>query len=318
MPVDIARRKLLYKVAMAYYEDDQTQDEIARRFGLSRIKISRLLRQARQEKVVHIAVFPPLDAKPDLERRLEAAFGLSEVVVVSPPSYDAPTLVRELGQAAAEFLVRGLQGDEVVGISWGTTLRAVIDELPAQSWPDLKVVQLIGGLGRAEAETHGADLTRRMAEAFDARPIMLSAPGIVASRAVRDALLTDPQISETLALAAGADVALVGLGAPTPNAVVTQLGGILSAGDIEQIKVRGGVGDIALRFFNREGRAIDDDINARIIGLDLEQIKAIRRVIGVAGGEEKLDVICAALRGRLISVLVTDERTAHRLLGEGD
>lgn len=316
MPVDAGRRKLLYKIAMAYYEDDLTQEQIAQRFGLSRIKVSRLLQQARQERIVQIAIIAPPDPKPDLERQFEARFGLDEVVIVSSGSDEPGALAHDLGQAAADYLVRRLQGHEVIGISWGTTLGAVVDALPAQNWPEMKVVQIIGGLGRPEAETHGADLTRRMAEAFAARPLMLSAPGIVASKLVRDALMADPQVSDTLALAARADVALVGIGAPTANALVRQLGAILSQLEIEQLRLQGAVGDIALRFFNAGGEPTVHEINDRIIGLDLDQIRRIPCVIGVAGGEEKFDVIRAVARGRLVTVLITDEQSAQRLLDD--
>lgn len=318
MPVDAQRRKLLYKVAMAYYEDALTQEVIAGRFGLSRIKVSRLLRQARQERIVQIAIIPPQDPKPDLERQIEERFGLQEVVVVTPSSDDPVDLLRNLGQAGADYLVRCLQGQEVIGISWGRTLGAVVEALPAENWPEMRVVQIIGGLGQPEAETHGADLTRRMADAFNARPVMLSAPGIVASKLVRNALLADPQISETLALAARADVALVGIGAPAPDALVRTLGAVLTAVEIERLQARGAVGDIALRFFDGNGQAVVGEINDRIIGLDIAQIRRIGRVVGVAGGKDKLGVIRAAARGGLIGVLITDEQTAVGLLGGRD
>jgi DNA-binding transcriptional regulator LsrR (DeoR family) len=318
MPVDASRKKLLYKIAMAYYQDDLTQEQIARRLGLSRIKVSRWLRQARRERIVQISIVPPLDPKPDLERKLEAIYGLDEVIVVTPGNEDAASVARDLGVAAADYLVRCLQGQEVVAMSWGSTLRGVVDALPVENWPDMRVVQITGGLGKPEAETHGADLTRRLAEAFNARPVLLSAPGIVTSKLVRDALLADLQVSETLALAARADVALVGIGAPTADSVVMQLGNILTRRDIDDMRSRGAVGDIALHFFDRDGQPIAHEINERIIGLDLEQIGRIPRVIGVAGGREKHAVIRAAARGRLINVLITDERTATMLLGDGD
>lgn len=315
-PIDAARHKLLYKVAMSYYGDDLTQDQIARRFGLSRIKVSRLLQQARRQRIVQISIVPPQDDKPELERALEARYGLDEVVIVASSGLGPPALQRDLGAGAAEYLARSLQGGEVVGLSWGSTLHALVDALPAQTWPDMRIVQIIGGLGRSEAETHGADLTRRMAEAFAARPLMLSAPGIVSSPLVRDALLADPQIAETLALAARADIALVGIGAPGAGATLGQLAAILAQAEVEQLKALGAVGDIALRFFDQHGVPIHHEVNNRIIGLDLAQIRRIARVIGVAGGDDKFGVIRAAARGRLISVLITDARTAARLMQE--
>jgi DNA-binding transcriptional regulator LsrR (DeoR family) len=313
MAASADKKRLLYKIARAYYEDGLTQEQIGHLLGLSRIKVSRLLRQARDEKVVQITIVPPQDVNVDLERALEARYGLDEAIVVSPPDYDNATIVRELGPAAAACLVRCLQGQAVLGLTWGTTLLAVVDAMPGQNWPEIKVVPLIGGLGRPEAETHGADLARRVAEALGARPLVLPAPGIVASKLVRDALLADPQISGTLALGERADVALVGIGVPVPDSVVAQAG-ILTGEEIERLIALGAVGDIALRFFDADGREVEHEINDRIIGLDLDQIRNIPRVIGVAGGAEKFDVIRAALRGKIVDVLVTDDRIAGRLL----
>ena len=143
----------------------------------------------------------------------------------------------------------------------------------------MRVVQALGGLGQPEAEIHGADLVQRLAQTFGARSRVLPAPGIVPSKLVRDALLTDAQISDTLALAARASVALVGIGvAAAPDSVVRQAGTILTDEEIKELQARGAVGDIALRFFDAQGRAIQHEINDRVVGLDLEQISQIPRV----------------------------------------
>ncbi|MEJ5247474.1 sugar-binding transcriptional regulator [Caldilinea sp.] len=306
---------LLYKIAKAYYEDGLTQDQIGKRFGLSRIKVSRLLQQARQSRVVQITITPPPDSFGDLERELEAAYGLDEVIVVSTPGYAQSEVVPRLGVAGAAYLARILGDQQVLDLSWGTTLLALIDALAPQNLPDLRVVQMLGGLGRLESETYGADLTIRMAQTLGARMRLLPAPGIVSSKIVRDALLEDANIAETLALAARADLAVVGIGAPAPGSVVMQTG-ILSEQELAELKAMGAVGDIALRFFDENGQPVDHPINDRIIGLDLEQIKRIPRVVGVAGGEGKYDVIRGAVRGHLVNVLITDEITAARLLEE--
>ncbi len=306
---------LLYKIAKAYYEDGLTQDQIGKRFGLSRIKVSRLLQQARQSRVVQITITPPPDSFGDLERELEAAYGLDEVIVVSTPGYAQSEVVPRLGVAGAAYLARILGDQQVLDLSWGTTLLALVDALAPQNLPDLRVVQMLGGLGRLESETYGADLTIRMAQTLGARMRLLPAPGIVSSKIVRDALLEDANIAETLALAARADLAVVGIGAPAPGSVVMQTG-ILSEQELAELKAMGAVGDIALRFFDENGQPVDHPINDRIIGLDLEQIKRIPRVVGVAGGEGKYDVIRGAVRGHLVNVLITDEITAARLLEE--
>ena len=158
------KKKLLYKLAKAYYEDNLTQGEIGKRFGLSRIKVSRLLQQARDERIVQITIIPPQEPNAELERKLEARFGLDEAVIVFPSSYDKETVVQELGPPAAECLLRSLQGNEVISISWGTTLLSVVEALSLQAWPEMKVVQMLGGLGRPESETYGADLVHLVAQ----------------------------------------------------------------------------------------------------------------------------------------------------------
>jgi DNA-binding transcriptional regulator LsrR (DeoR family) len=313
-----SEQKLLYKIAKAYYQDDLTQNQVGQRFGLSRVKISRLLQQARDEGIVQIAIISPPGSNADLERRLEARYGLDEAVVVSPSGYDQATIVREVGQAAADCLIRGLQGHEVIGLSWGTTLASVVDALPPRSWPGVTVVQIAGGLGRPEVEFYGSDLTRRVGQVLGGKSLMIRAPGIVANRVVRDALLADTHIAETLGLAARADVALVGIGALTSDSVVMRASSLLTAEQIEQLKALGMVGNIALRFYDAHGRPIHHEVNDRMIALDLEQIRRIPRVIAAAGGADKFESIRAALRGSLINVLVTDDKTGAWLLQGGD
>jgi DNA-binding transcriptional regulator LsrR (DeoR family) len=309
------RKKLLYKLAKAYYIDQLTQAEIGKRFGLSRIKVSRLLRQARVEGVVKITITPQQESNADLEREIEAKYGIDEAVVFSPSANDDDVIFREIGPPAADCLFHCLQGSEILGLSWGSTLHSSVEALSTQNWPEMTIVQIIGGLGQPDAETYGADLMSRIAQAFGAKPRLLSAPGIVKNKSIRDALYDDPQIADTLALAAKSDVAVVGIGKPTPNSSIIK-SGIFTDQELEELRGLGAVGDIALNFFNEDGRLIDHAIHDRVIGLTLDQIKAIPRVIGVAGGLEKFDVIRAVLRGKLVDVIVTDKYVANKLVEE--
>jgi DNA-binding transcriptional regulator LsrR (DeoR family) len=319
MTVSREQHRLLYRIAQAYYLDELTQQQIAQRFGLSRPKISRLLSQARDEKIVNITLVPPSGGMADLEHELEQKYGLAEVAVVSvsdPRNLD--TVKRELGPAAAECLIRSIRGNKVVGIAWGTSIVATVNALPFKSWPDVTIVQLLGGLGPVDELEHATELARTLAQRLGARLRLLPAPGIVSTQAAAQALRADKQIAETLALAAQADIALVGLGIPLPDAILLRDGTILTRDDLAILEKTGAVGDIGLRYMDADGAPLDLEINERMIGLTLEQIKAVPRVIGIAGGEAKYPVIRAALRGEILDVLITDHATAQRLLDEGD
>jgi len=145
---------------------------------------------------------------------------------------------------------------------------------------------------------------------------LLPAPGVVNSRAAAEALRADGQIAAALILAARADVAVVGLGAPSPGALLLRDGSIISTSEMQTIIAAGAVGDLALRYLKADGQPLELEINDRIIGLTLEQLRHIPRVIGVASGENKIAIIRAALRARLLHVLVTDQVSAARLLEE--
>jgi DNA-binding transcriptional regulator LsrR (DeoR family) len=304
----------LYKVAQAYYEDGQTQEQIARRLGLSRVKVSRLLARARQERIVQITLVPPAGSHAEMERALERRYGLDEVIL-TPGAQDPRAMTQALGVGAAECLLRCLAERAVLGLTWGSAMRGVVEAMAHQAMPNLRVVQLLGGLGRPDADEYGADLAHRLAQTLGGKARLLASPGIVGSAAVAQALRDDPQIADTLALGAQADVALVGLGRPTPGSVILQAG-ILAPEELAALEALGAVGDIGLCFFDAQGRAITHEISQRIIGLTLEQYRAIPRVIGVAGGPAKYEVVRAAVHGRLVSVLVTDVATGERLLAE--
>jgi len=312
MAVSREQHRLLYRIAQSYYVDGLTQQRIARRFGLSRPKVSRLLQKARDERIVNTTLVPPPSGMADLERELEHEYGLEEVVIVSVNDpQNLPAVKRELGPAAAECLVRSISGNEVVSIAWGLSILAMAEALPFKSWPNVTIVQLLGGLGPVDEMEHSAELTRTVAQRFNAQLRLVLAPGVVSTRAVAQALKSDKQISETLALAARADIAVVGLGILSPDTILFRDGTIVTQKDLEILKEARAVGDIALRYFDGDGTPLTLEVNERTIGLTIEQIKEIPRVIGIAGGEAKYGIIRAALRSNVLDVLVTDHATVR-------
>ncbi|UCC65171.1 MAG: sugar-binding transcriptional regulator [Anaerolineae bacterium] len=307
--------RLLSKVSRSYYEQGLNQQEIADRLRVSRSKVSRMLQQARDVGVVQITVLSPPSIYPDLEYRLESRFGLQEAIVVevtAPASQEAVS--REVGPAGADYLQRTLAAGDVIGVTWGSTLNAMVSALQPQVAHDVQVVQMLGGLGPPEAEVHATDLCRRMARALKGGLTLLPAPGIVDSQQVKEAILSDSHVQRAMDLIPQISVAYVGIGAPTPTSVVVRDGSIAGQAELDDLLNRGAVGDIALRFFDAEGRPIHSGLDARVIGITLEQLKGIDRAVGVAGGPEKAAAIRGALLGGLVNVLITDYATAARLL----
>lgn len=303
--------KLLYKVLHNYYERGLTQQEIAMKYGISRIKVSRMISKALADKIIQIKINAPADPNSEMEHRLEQLFGLKEAVIVQT---DAKNIIDDLGEAAANYLLLRLQGSEAIGITWGRSILATATAMVSAELPGLKIIQMLGGLGSPESDTHGTELAIKIAQNFKAKARLLNSPGIVKSKQIHDALMEDIQVSDTLKLAERIDIALVGIGALKEDALIVEQASIVSQSETERLLQKGAVGDVGLRFFDQQGNYIDDEINNRVIGLSHEKIKSIPRVIGVAGGEGKHRAVLAALRGKWINVLITDEKTANFLI----
>lgn len=309
------QKRLLYKIARDYYLNQLTQNEIAKRLGLSRIKVSRLLRQARQENVVSITLNTPPGLQADLEEALENRFGLEEVnVVICENASNQSTIVAELASAAVECLLRRVSGDEIIGVAMGKTMMSVVHTLPTRALPNLKIVQMNGGLGHVVTLEQSAELARQMAAKLSAELHLLHAPGIAADKQAAVFFKNDPLNAGTLALAVRADIAMLSIGRMAAGATAWRDLFGLSAADIAHFDENSIVGDIALRYIDAAGQHVRTPLDERIIGLSFEELQKIPCVIAVAGGDEKREVIRAALKTGIPNVLVTDQKTAEFLL----
>ena len=309
--------RLLSKVSRLYYEQNLTQFEISERLHLSRPKVSRLLQQAQEEGVVKITVHSPSGIYANLEDQLEKRFQLKEVVIADIANLDSQTSVsHELGVAAASYFQSTIQDKDIIGLAWGSTLSAMVNALRPIVVKDAHVVQMIGGLGMPESEVHATSIVRQLTLLLNSKLTLLNAPGIIDNVNVKDVILSANYMQEVLSLFSQINVAYVGIGSPTMDSVVMKDGAIMSQADLNALLKKGAVGDIVLRYIDIEGQPVITELDTRVIGIPLEQLKKIPRVVGVAGGPQKHEVVWAALKGGLVDVLITDKRTARFALGE--
>lgn len=315
----VERQRLLVKTAQLYYEQELTQSEISQRLRLSRQKVQRLLQNARDQGIVRINIRPVMGVYAQLEQALENRYGLREALVVETAAYEDQSMVtREIGVGAAEYLLRVLQPKDVVVISWGGSLLGMVDALwangDAADPQEVKVVQGLGGLGDPTRETHAADLTRRLAKVLGGQAVLLPAPGVAGSAVAGTVFANDPFVRAALQAGAAANYAFMGIGAPRRDSILIREGSIVQWPELRALQKDGAVGDINLRYFDSQGQLVASDLDERVIGLTLEEIRQIQTVVGVAGGKEKLQAIRGALQGKLLDVLVTDQVTAGQLV----
>ena len=156
-------------------------------------------------------------------------------------------------------------------------------------------------------------LTTRLARLTGATPLLLATQGVTGSVEARDALVSDPYVAGTIAQFNALTVALVGVGAVEPSKLLADSGNIFTGSELQELTSLRAVGDICLHFFDIEGRPIRSPFEGRVIGITLEALRSVPRVIAVAGGRRKVQALLGALRGRFIDVLITDQFTAARI-----
>jgi DNA-binding transcriptional regulator LsrR (DeoR family) len=173
---------------------------------------------------------------------------------------------------------------------------------------------ILGGVGNPAAEVHANTLTQRLAKLVHGEGIFLPVPGVTGSVEARRVLLDDPYVRSTIDLFDHVTLALVGIGALEPSKLLASSGNVFAPEEIALLRERGAVGDICLRFFDRAGAPVITPLDARVISMSLQELKGVKRAVGIAGGSRKLAAIRGALAGRWINVLITDRFTAERLV----
>ena len=313
--------RLMTKVARMYYERGLNQPEIATQLDLSQATISRLLKRAQQEKIVRITVSAPRGIYTDLEEELQKAYQLKAAIVVDCEQEDMDEYtLRNLGAAAAFYVESTIRRNEVVGVSsWSASMLATIEAMRPLPRPlGARVVQLHGGVGNPAAEAHANRLLNRLATLLHGEAKFLPAPGIVGSADAVPILLADQFVQETMAHFDSMTLALVGIGALEPSKFIASSGNIFSEAEMRVLCRQGAVGNICLRFYDAAGAPVSTPLNDRVLSMSLDQLRRVKRVIGIAGGRRKFDAIRGALRGNWINVLVTDRFMAERLVKEKD
>jgi DNA-binding transcriptional regulator LsrR (DeoR family) len=316
---DLEQLRMMAKVSHLYHERGMVQAEISQTLGLSQTRVSRLLSAAAEANIIRTVVVPPIGLNTEIEDQIEKKFGMLEVHVVDTvggtDGESAETLGRTLGNI---FTILPLK-DKVIGLtSWSRSMRKFIGSL--NRFPHAKaeaVVELVGGVGEPALQHEANSATARLATVIDAEAKFLRVPGVVSSIEMKDAILqSDPHARVTLEAMDNMDIALVGIGNCAFRSGRVSEGNFFSQEQFDLAKSKGAVGEVNLRFIDKDGKPIKSELDDLVIGISLEQLSKVERRIAVSSGADKHEITLAAMRGGWINVLITDEETAEYLLSQ--
>ena len=297
-----------------YFIAGHTQDEIAKMLKISRASAQRLVSLCLAERLITFRLEHPIAACMELAARLKDAFKLAYCEVV-PSDAAAPQSVAGIAERAANMLESMLRGDKPVIMALGTgrAVRAAVERVSPIDRPNHQIVSLVGNIS-ADGSASFFDTVGRLADVTRSRHYPMPLPFLMSSEKERSHMLQLEPISKVRALAVKADLRLVGIGQMDQNAQVL-VDGFVTRQELLDMLRRGAAGELTGWAFDAEGRIIDGGTNRRLTSIP-PRVPASALTIAAAVGKAKVPAIQAALKGRLINGLITDEATAGAILGK--
>ncbi|BAY29934.1 hypothetical protein NIES2107_17780 [Nostoc carneum NIES-2107] len=297
--------------AWLYYISGNTQEEIAAKLNVSRQAAQRLVALAVSEKLIKFRLDHPLSECIALAEALRDKFRLSLCEVV--PTDAGDDTLNGIGVCAASHLENYLiaKTPTILALSSGRTLRAMVEQIPSMNQPQHKIVSIIGNMSHfGRAGRH--EVVMHLSDRVGSQAYPVPTPVVANSVEERELLQTQRSFIAVKTLAEQAKATFVGISQIAWNAPLHE-NGFINDDEVAELIELGAVGEIAGWAYDRDGVLLQQGTNNRVASVPLEQ-PACRLIIGVAGGMKKTEAILAALRGQLITGLITDEAAAQAIL----
>lgn len=305
---------LATRAAWLSYVGNLTQEEIAGRLGVSRIKVARLIGQAVRARLVHVFVEGTAAECIALEEAIVRRWRL-EFCAVAPTLDESPLPLTALAAAGGHWLHRVLEAGRtsLIGIGHGRTLGAVVANLPRVPRPNVRFVSLLGSLTR-HAAANPFDVIHKVTEITGAESYFMPAPFFADSLEDKQVLMAQRGLEPVLGLARAAELVVVGIGEVGPDAHL-RTSGMITTDEHQELERAGAVGEVLGRFLDAAGRPVQAEINERSVAVRLEEL-AGRQIVAIAGGRSKGAAIAAVLESGHLTGLITDEATARALVAD--
>lgn len=299
------------RVSRCYYELGMTQQEIAAELGIGRARVIRLLAEARRNGLVTITINSPLLENVELAERLAERYALALAEVCLSRGRDEHALARQVAAAAGPVVRRRLVDGMTIGLGWGITLQAFADQLDPRPMREVSVVALLGSLTR-RSSMNRFEASTALAAKLAAECLYLPSPIVCDSEESRRVIVAQPLFEDIHRRALEADLAIVSIGG-LDSATIREVE-LVTEKEFRSVHRAGAVGNFLGHYIDERARIVDHPINARIIGIDGETFRRIPDRIMISAGERKVAALRAVLAERLVTGLITDQRTARALL----
>lgn len=311
---EVEKNNFLSEICNLYYEANMTQSEIAQKFSTTRFKISKMLSDAKEKKIVEIIIHSTYEHNLALEADLKDSFDLKDVIVLDNSHSPNEDVLPFLGELGAKYLDSIIKENSIIGVAWGKALSNIIKNVHPSKKFHITVTQLMGSAAKNNPLTDSSELIIKLANSYDGKYQFIYAPMYIGNAYAKKALVHEPVINDTLFLASKSDIILTGIGTIDSIFSSSLWSNYFVKNEEKTALDLGAVGCICGHIYDINGCELDLDLNKKLIGIDLNSLHHTKYTVAVASGKFKAQAILGALRGKHINVLITDSSTAEKVI----
>ena len=272
--MDTNKLTQMIRIAKMHYELNYTQLEIARKEGISKATVSRILKSAMDMGIIEVRIKDSVLNDTELEKELVAAYPIKRAVIVPDLVGNDQILLQDVCAAVVNDLPRYIKNDSILGVFYGHTLTVLARQLPRLKRSGVSVIQLAGGFSRAMYESNALSILSSFSECVSGTAYQIPAPAMVEKPFIVEALKQDSQIARVLDMAEICDTAIFSVGNLERPSILYEMG-LITHEEYQNMIQRGVIGDCCSHFLNRDGNIFDQDMDARVVGASLSTIKKI-------------------------------------------
>jgi deoxyribonucleoside regulator len=300
------------QIAIMHYQKGLSQQEIAYRYNLSKMTVSRVLQKAKENGLIKISVQLPFSLNNKYAEEIKKRYRLDMVWVVRNPFDDTERLYDLLGKVYAFYLNTSIIDNEVIGVGGGNTIGQVARNMVPFQANNVHIVQLMGGLANV-TYFNPTTIIQEICNKLNATGTYITSFATVENRELRDSILNSTAIGKNVKeLWSRCQKAIFGVGSIEKGTLLSPQ--LVSDGEREKLVSRGAIGDILGHCFNSNGEFIESDLEERLVSIPIDRLSNIEERVVIAGGVKKADAIRGALFTGLITTFITDEKVAEKLL----
>ena len=309
-----SKRKEIAKVAYLYYVEGENQEQIAKKLGIYRTTVSRMLTQARQEGIVQINIEGFDEEIFKLETLFKEKYHLKSIEIVPTMEETSEDEKEEkLAQVAGQWLRNNIHDYDVVGLAWGSSIGRAVAHIEPKFLNETLFVPVVGGSSRTNSKYHINTLVYDLARKFHGESIFVNGAVVQETKQLAEGIFHSRYFQELRDTWKRLDMVILGVGGVL-SYKKTQWRDLLDEKDYEDLKLREAIGDCCCRFFDQEGKILKGSLDQRTIGLQLEELSNINQSVAIARGKAKARAIRALLKKGYINTLITDQETVMDIL----